>query len=122
MAGIATPYGKVNRNTEIFSLVNVCSAPTTCRKTTYTKQFITPTSPIPMKARVTSRNGNPSLAAMGVKAVAIDHQTTPNPKTSLPPTVSAHIPPATCFFSFYDCIIRTDDKMLYLIDTKENFN
>lgn len=55
-----------------------------------------PTSPIPMKARTTRRKGNPSLAATGVRAVAIDHQSTPNPRTSFPPTVSAHMPPATC--------------------------
>lgn len=53
-----------------------------------------PTSPIPMKARTTNKKGNPSLAAMGVRTVATDHQITPNPKTALPPTVSAHIPPA----------------------------
>ncbi len=56
----------------------------------------TPTSPIPMKARTTSRKGNPILAAIGVRIVAIDHQTTPNPNTFFPPTVSAHIPPAIC--------------------------
>ena len=53
------------------------------------------TSPIPMKARTTSKKGKPTLAAMGVRAVAIDHHTTPNPKTAFPPTVSAQIPPAT---------------------------
>lgn len=47
-----------------------------------------------MKARTTSRKGNPILAATGVRAVAIDHQTTANPKTLFPPTVSAHTPPA----------------------------
>ena len=52
------------------------------------------TSPIPMKARTTSKKGKPSFAATGVSIVATDHQTTPNPKTNLPPTVSAHIPPA----------------------------
>lgn len=55
------------------------------------------TSPIPMKARTTSRKGNPTLAAIGVRAVAMDHQTTPNPKTSFPPKVSAQMPPAICF-------------------------
>jgi hypothetical protein len=48
-----------------------------------------------MKARTTSKKGNPNLAAMGVRTVAIDHQTTPNPRTAFPPTVSAHMPPAT---------------------------
>lgn len=52
------------------------------------------TSPTPMKARTTSKKGKPSFAAIGVSIVATDHQTTPNPKTNLPPTVSAHIPPA----------------------------
>lgn len=47
-----------------------------------------------MKARTTSKKGNPSLAATGVRIVAIDHQTTPNVNTSFPPTVSAQIPPA----------------------------
>lgn len=51
---------------------------------------------MPMKARTTRRNGNPSLAATGVRQVAIDHHTTPNPNTDFPPTVSAHIPPAIC--------------------------
>ena len=54
------------------------------------------TSPIPMKARTTRRNGKPSFAATGVRAVAMDHQTTPKPRTVFPPTVSAHIPPAIC--------------------------
>lgn len=54
------------------------------------------TSPTPMKARVTRRNGNPSFAAKGVRAVAIDHQMTPKPRTVFPPTVSAQIPPAIC--------------------------
>lgn len=49
-----------------------------------------------MKARATRRKGNPSLAATGVRIVAMDHQTTPNPNTCFPPTVSAHIPPAIC--------------------------
>lgn len=40
-----------------------------------------------------SKNGSPILAAIGVKTVAIDHQTTPKPSTSFPPTLSAHIPP-----------------------------
>lgn len=52
------------------------------------------TSPIPITARATSKKGSPNFAATGVKAVAKDHQTTPNPKTRFPPTVSAHIPPA----------------------------
>ena len=56
-----------------------------------------PTSPIPIKARMTSKKGSPSLAAIGVKTVAIDHQITPNPNTSFPPTLSAHIPPAIYF-------------------------
>lgn len=47
-----------------------------------------------MKARTTRRKGRPSLAATGVRAVAIDHQTTPKPSTVFPPTVSAQIPPA----------------------------
>ena len=47
-----------------------------------------------MKARTTSKKGNPIFAAIGVKAVAMDHQTTPNPNTRFPPTVSAQIPPA----------------------------
>lgn len=54
------------------------------------------TSPMPMKARTNSKKGKPSFAAIGVRAVAMDHQTTPNPSTVLPPIVSAHIPPATC--------------------------
>lgn len=52
-----------------------------------------PTSPIPIKARVISKKGSPILAAIGVSMVAIDHQTTPKPKTSFPPTLSAHMPP-----------------------------
>lgn len=52
------------------------------------------TSPIPMKARMISKKGSPILAAMGVKIVAIDHQTTPNPSTRFPPSLSAQIPPA----------------------------
>jgi hypothetical protein len=48
-----------------------------------------------MKARTTSRKGNPTLAATGVRIVAMDHQMTPNPKTFFPPTVSAQLPPAT---------------------------
>lgn len=51
---------------------------------------------MPINARATSRKGNPSLAAMGVRTVATDHQITPNPNTCFPPTVSAHIPPAIC--------------------------
>lgn len=52
------------------------------------------TSPIPMKARTISKKGNPAFAAKGVRTVAMDHQTTPNPRTRFPPTLSAHIPPA----------------------------
>ena len=55
-----------------------------------------PTSPIPIKARMTSKKGSPILAAIGVRIVAIDHQTTPKPKTSLPPILSAQIPPTIC--------------------------
>lgn len=51
------------------------------------------TSPIPMKARIMSKHGSPTLAAIGVKTVAIDHQITPKPSTSFPPILSAHIPP-----------------------------
>lgn len=43
---------------------------------------------------MTSKKGSPIFAAIGVITVAIDHQTTPKPKTSLPPTLSAHMPPA----------------------------
>lgn len=46
-----------------------------------------------MKARIIRRHGNPSFAAIGVKTVAIDHQTTPKPSTSFPPSLSAHMPP-----------------------------
>lgn len=46
-----------------------------------------------MKARITSKKGSPSLAAIGVKTVAIDHQTTPKPSTVFPPILSAHMPP-----------------------------
>lgn len=57
-----------------------------------------PTSPIPIKARITSKNGSPILAAIGVRIVAIDHQITPKPNTSLPPILSAQIPPTICRF------------------------
>jgi hypothetical protein len=46
-----------------------------------------------MKARVISKKGSPILAAIGVSIVAIDHQTTPKPKTTFPPILSAHMPP-----------------------------
>lgn len=48
---------------------------------------------MPIKARINSKKGSPILAAKGVRTVAIDHHTTPKPKTSLPPILSAHIPP-----------------------------
>lgn len=47
-----------------------------------------------MKARIISKNGRPIFAATGVKIVAMDHQTTPKPSTTLPPILSAHMPPA----------------------------
>lgn len=62
------------------------------------------TSPIPMKARTRSKQGNPIFAATGVRAVAMDHQMTPNPRTRFPPTVSAHIPPA-----IYRCMFKEND-------------
>lgn len=52
-----------------------------------------PTSPIPINARMISKNGSPILAATGVKTVATDHQTTPKPNTGFPPNLSAHMPP-----------------------------
>lgn len=52
-----------------------------------------PTSPMPMNARTTSKKGRPSFAAIGVIIVANDHQTTPKPKTTFPPNLSAHMPP-----------------------------
>lgn len=48
---------------------------------------------MPMNARTTSKKGRPSLAAIGVIIVAKDHQTTPKPKTTFPPNLSAQIPP-----------------------------
>jgi hypothetical protein len=42
---------------------------------------------------MTSRKGSPIFAAIGVKTVATDHQITPKPNTSFPPTLSAHMPP-----------------------------
>lgn len=51
------------------------------------------TSPIPMKARIISKKESPIRAAIGVKTVATDHQTTPKPNTSFPPILSAHMPP-----------------------------
>ena len=36
-------------------------------------------SPIPMQALAVKRAGNPRCAAIGVTAVAMDHQTTPKP-------------------------------------------
>eukprot|EP00963_Diacronema_lutheri_P005275 scaffold408_cov347-Pavlova_lutheri.AAC.49 len=53
-------------------------------------------SPTPMAALASSRAGSPILAAMGVRQVAKDHHTTPNPSTSFPPTLSAQTPPAIC--------------------------
>lgn len=53
-------------------------------------------SPTPMQALMVSSTGNPNPAAMGVKAVAMDHQITPKLKTRLPPNLSAHTPPNTC--------------------------
>ena len=48
---------------------------------------------MPMKARTTSKKGRPSFAAIGVITVAMDQQTTPKPKTTFPPYLSAQIPP-----------------------------
>jgi hypothetical protein len=42
------------------------------------------------------------LAARGVRIVASDHHTTPNPSTSLPPNLSAQIPPRICSSSFHN--------------------
>mmetsp|Transcript_19014 Transcript_19014/g.48297 ORF Transcript_19014/g.48297 Transcript_19014/m.48297 type:complete len:290 (+) Transcript_19014:1348-2217(+) len=53
-------------------------------------------SPIPMSARAAHSGTSPADAAAGVRAVAMDHHTTPAPSTSLPPNLSAHTPPATC--------------------------
>ena len=63
-----------------------------------------------MNARTTSKKGSPILAAMGVRIVATDHQTTPNPKTFLPPTVSAHMPPAICFHYSYKPEEKVDES------------
>lgn len=49
----------------------------------------------PMHARAASRVGRPNDAAAGVSTVAADHQTTPKPRTFLPPTRSARSPPRT---------------------------
>lgn len=65
-----------------------------------------------MKARITSKNGSPILAATGVKTVAIDHQTTPKPSTSFPPSLSAHMPPTIC--------ATENVKKLQLEDTNVN--
>lgn len=52
-------------------------------------------SPTPMHALMVSSTGNPNPAAMGVSAVAMDHQITPKLRTLLPPNLSAHTPPKT---------------------------
>lgn len=43
-----------------------------------------------------SKKGRPILAAIGVKTVATDHQTTPKPNTRFPPILSAQMPPTIC--------------------------
>jgi hypothetical protein len=53
-------------------------------------------SPTPIMARAASSTGSPICAANGVSTVAMDHHTTPNPRTFLPPYRSAQTPPATC--------------------------
>jgi len=63
------------------------------RQSNDTKKERGPTSPIPIKARIISKKGSPSFAAIGVKIVANDHQTTPKPNTNFPPLLSAHMPP-----------------------------
>ena len=52
-------------------------------------------SPMPIQALASKRKGRPMCAAMGVKAVAMLHHTTPKPRTRLPPYLSAHTPPKT---------------------------
>lgn len=66
------------------------------------------TSPIPIKARMVSKKGSPILAAIGVKTVANDHQTTPKPNTNLPPILSAHMPP-TIYVSKKESFVRSKD-------------
>ena len=53
---------------------------------------VTP-SPIPISTLIKNKAKKPLYAATGVDIVKIDHNTTPQPSTSLPPNLSDRYPP-----------------------------
>ena len=99
MAGMATPSPTpmlpfFNRNEHNFSNAATQPRGTYLESRLFMAGMATP-SPTPMHALMASSTGKPSWAAMGVKAVAMDHQITPKLRTLLPPNLSAHTPPST---------------------------